>query len=69
MEIKCIERQYPVQDNADVSHKYVKNYCNTNQFPVLKSCGPYSKPHGARGMSKNYHLRLYPKLVNGVCKI
>ena len=33
MEIKWTDRQYHVQDNSDVEHKYVKNYCNTNQFP------------------------------------
>ena len=44
-------------------------YCNTNQFTELPFCGPYSKPHGARGLSKNYHLRFYKKLGNGVCSI
>ena len=44
-------------------------YCNTNQFPALPFCGPHSKPHGAMGLSKNYHLRFYPKLGNGVCEI
>ena len=32
-ERKCIDIQYNVQDNADVSHQYVRMYCNTNQFP------------------------------------
>ena len=35
MERKWTNRQYHVQDNADVEHKYVKMYCNTNQFPEL----------------------------------
>ena len=46
---------------------------NTNQFKYhvlqhnLKSfhfCGPHANPHGLRGSSKHYHLRLYPKLVH-----
>ena len=49
--------------------KDVKIYCNTNQFPALTFCGPHSKPHGARGLSKNYHLRFDPKLAMGVCAI
>ena len=44
-------------------------YCNTNYFPVLPFCGPYSKPRGARVFSKHYHLRFYPKIGNGVCAI
>ena len=30
---KWTYREYYVQDNADVSHKEVKMYCDTNQFP------------------------------------
>ena len=44
-------------------------HCNTNQFPELPFCGPHSKPHGTRGLSKQYHLRFDPKLGNGVCAI
>ena len=69
MEIKYTDRQYHVQDNDDVSHKDMKLYCNTNQFPSLSFCGPYSKSHGARGLIKHYHLRFDPKLGNGVCAI
>ena len=54
---KFIEREYHVQDNADVAHKNVKIYCNKNQFPSLPFCGPHPKPHGARGLRNNYHLR------------
>ena len=50
MERKWIERKYHVQDNAVVELKYVKMYCNTNQFPALPFCGTYSKPHGAKGL-------------------
>ena len=69
MEIKWTEIQYHVQDNAAVTHKYVKMYCNTNQLQALTFCGTHSKPNGARGLSKHYRLRLYPKLGNGVCAI
>ena len=69
MERKWTYRQYHVQDNADVSHKDVKIYCNTNKFPSLPFCGPHSKPHGTRGMSKHYHLCFDIKLGHGVCAI
>ena len=42
MEIKWKCRQYYVQDNADVAHKDVRMFCNTNQFPVMPFCGPHS---------------------------
>ena len=69
MERKWTNRQYHVQDNDDVAHQDARMYCNTNQFPALPFCGPHSKPHGARGMSKHYNLRFDPKLGNGVCAI
>ena len=64
-EIKWTERKYHVQENALVELKDVKMYCNTNQFPVLHFCGPHSKPHGARGLNKHYHLRFDTKLAMG----
>ena len=69
MEIKWTERKYHVQDNALVELKDVKMYCNTNQFPALPLCGPYSKPHGARGIGKHYRFRFDPKLGMGECAI
>ena len=66
MERKWTDRHYYVQDNADVSHQGVIIYYNTNQPPALPFCDPHSKPHGARGLIKNYHLRFYPKLGNGL---
>ena len=69
MEIEWTERKYCVQDNANVAHIDVKMYCNTNQFPALSFCGPYSKPHRTRGSIKHYHLRFDPKLGNGVNEI
>ena len=41
MERKWIERKYHVQDNAAVELKYVRIYCNTNQFPELYFCGTH----------------------------
>ena len=69
MERKWTERKYHVQDNASVELKDVKMYCNKNQFPALPFCGPHSKPHGARGIGKHYHLRFDPKLGMGECAI
>ena len=47
----------------------MKTYCNTNQFLEISFCGPHSKPHGARGLSKQYHLRFDTKLGMGLCSI
>ena len=69
MERKWTDREYHVQYNADVEHKDLKIYCNTNQFPGLSFSGPYSKPHGVRGLSKHYHLRFDPKLGMVICAI
>ena len=44
-------------------------YCKTNQFPALPFCGPHSKPHGARGLSKHYRLRGDLELGNDICAI
>ena len=68
MERKWTDRQYHVKDNYDVTHKYVRIYCNTKQLTALPFCGTHSKPHGARGLSKHYHLCFDPKLSNGVSK-
>ena len=66
---KLTEREYHVQDNADVAHKYVKMYCDTSQLPALPFCGQHPNPRGARGLSKHYHLRFDPKLGHGICAI
>ena len=42
-------------------------YCDTNQFPTLLFCGKHTKPHDARGLSKNYHLCFVKKLGHGIC--
>ena len=44
-------------------------FFNKNQFPALPFCGPHSKPHGAKGLGKNCHLRFDPKIGNGVCAL
>ena len=67
MEIKCTCRQHHVHDNSDIAHQDVKIYCNTSQFPALSFCGPHSKSHGAKGLSKHYHFRFGPKLGMGIC--
>ena len=54
---KFTDIDYHVKDNSDVAHKYVKIYCNTNQFRALPFCCSHPNPHGARGLSKHYHLR------------
>ena len=69
MEINWTDRHYHVQYNADVSHQYVKMYCNTNQFSELSFCGPHYKPHDTRGLSKHYHFRFDPKIGMRICKI
>ena len=69
MNRKWIEMKYHNQDNADFELKEVKMYFNTNQFPILIFCGPHSKPHGARGLGKHYHLRFDPKLGIGKYEI
>ena len=68
-ERKRTDRKYHVQDNVDVAHKYVKIYFSTKKLVELPFCGPYSKPHGARGLSKHYNLRFDPKLGHGVPEI
>ena len=62
-------QRYYFQDNADVAHKYADMYCDTNQLLELPLCCPHRKPHGARGLSKHYHLRFDPKLGHGICAI
>ena len=43
---KWIDREYHVQDHADVAQKNVKIFCDTKQFSELAFCGPHPKPHG-----------------------
>ena len=64
-----IDREYHVQDSADVAHKDVKMYCDTNQFPAFSFCGSYPNPHGARGLGNHYHLRFDRNIGHGICAI
>ena len=66
---KWTNREYHVQDNAHVAHKYFKFFCDTNQSPKLPFGGPHQNPHGARGLSKHDHLSFDPKLGHGICAI
>ena len=47
---KWTNREYNVQYNADVEHKDVSIYRDTNQLTALPFCGSHPKPHGARGL-------------------
>ena len=67
-ERKCTEREYNVQDNDDVAHKYVKIHCDTNKFPELPFCGPHTNSYVARGLSRHYYT-FYPKLDYVICVI
>ena len=44
-------------------------YCDTNQFLALPFHGSHPKPHGARGLGKNYHIRFNPNLGHGIFAI
>ena len=66
---KWTDREYHVLYNVDVAHKEVKMYCDKNQLPELIFCGPHPKPHGTRGMRKNYHLHFDTKLGHGIYEI
>ena len=66
---QLIDIYYHVQDSADVAQKYLKMYCDTNQFPALTLCGPHPKPPGARWLNKHYHICFDQKLGHGICEI
>ena len=40
-----------------------------NTISRIVFCGPHAKPHGVIWLSKNYYLKLEPKLGNGKCAI
>ena len=66
---KWIEKEYHVQDNSYVAHKYFKMFCDTNQFPSLQFCDPNTKQHGVRGLIKHYHKLFDTKIGHGICTI
>ena len=41
----------------------------TNQFSSLPFCGPHTKPHGVRGLSKHYHMIFDKKLGHEIWAI
>ena len=61
--------EYHVQDDADVAHKYVKIFYNTNQFPSLQVFVPHTKPQGVIGLSKYYHMKFDQKIGYGTYDI
>ena len=67
--IKWTDREYNVQDNADVAYKDMKMYCDTNQFLKLPFFGSHPKTHGARRFSRHYRLCFDTKLDYGKCEI
>ena len=58
-----------MKHNKYVEHQDVKMYCATNQFPGLQFLGTHNKPHGVRGLGKNYHMNFDTKLGNDTCDI
>ena len=64
--LKCKETEYRVHNDADVAHKDVKIFFNTNHFPSFPFCVPHTKPHSVRGLSNNYHIPFDPKLGHGI---
>ena len=67
--LNWIEMEYFFQEEDDLTHKNVKIFCDTNQFPSFKFCVPHTNPHGVRGLSKQYHIIFYTKLGHGTCEI
>ena len=55
---KCTEQEYHVQDDDDETHKNVKMFCDTTQFPSFLCCVPHKNLHGVRGLRNNYHMKL-----------
>ena len=44
-------------------------FYDTTQVTSLTFFGTHEKPHGVRGLSKNSHMQIYPKLGHGTCVI
>ena len=66
---KWTDCEYHVQDKKYLQHKSVNMSCASMQLNALLFCGPHAKPHGVRGSSKHYILRLEPKWGDGKCAI
>ena len=46
--------------------KTLRYFFNTNHFLSFPFCGPKTKPHGVKELSKNYHIQSSPKLGHGI---
>ena len=61
-------------DAFDEIHQVVLDGIGDNMASLFEpgkygDCDPHPKPHGARGLSKHYHLSFDTNLGNGVCAI
>ena len=56
IKLKWTDREYHVQDRKYLQQKSVKMACASTKFQALSFCGSHEKPHGVRGLSKNYNL-------------
>ena len=64
-----IDREYNFEDNADVLHKDVKMYYDTNQFLTLLFCGSHPKPQGTTGLGNIFYILFNTNLGHGICVI
>ena len=42
-------------------------FCNKNQFPSFPFCVPDTKPHGVRGLIKQYHMVMLTQTSETIC--
>ena len=68
-EIKWTDREYNVQDNADVAQKYVKMYCNITNSQHYHFVVQITNLMAWGGLSENYHLSFDTKIGNGICEV
>ena len=66
---KWIGRQYHFRIMLMLNSNMWKCIVTKINFHKLSFYGPHSKPHGASGLSKHYHLRFDQKLEMGICAI
>ena len=66
---KWVQQEYHIQDKLDVQHTGVNMGLKQDMFPELPFANVRPKPHGVRGLTKHYHVRLDPKLGQGKCAI
>ena len=58
-----------MQHNKNVGHQDVKMYSATNHFTELNFLGTHNKPHGLRGLGKQYNMHFDTKLGHFTYKI